>query len=144
MAKWAANERNMPRQKISSECCPQTIGGHIHRTLQAGQSRRHEMNRYHGQREEMRKPQHVEIDLVDRIDQFLQPVRHILARRGKYQVSEMRNANTRYAAATTSVTRDCSTPDESLGSPERAPGTEDEQQLPGERIEIPMPARIAR
>src|SRR5215813_12099868 len=39
MAKWAAKERNTPRQKISSECCPHTIGGHSQRDLSPGQSR---------------------------------------------------------------------------------------------------------
>jgi hypothetical protein len=32
-------ERNTPRQKISSECWPQTIAGHAHRDLRNGQSR---------------------------------------------------------------------------------------------------------
>src|SRR5262249_21698282 len=39
IAKWAAKDRNTPRQKISSECCPQTIGGHSHQVLSSGQSR---------------------------------------------------------------------------------------------------------
>ena len=39
MAKWAAKDRNTPRQKISSECWPQTITGHAQRDLSDGQSR---------------------------------------------------------------------------------------------------------
>src|SRR5262249_6337304 len=39
MAKCAANERKTPRQKISSECCPQTIGGQAHHDFSIGQSR---------------------------------------------------------------------------------------------------------
>src|SRR5262249_13783037 len=39
MAKWAAKDKNTPRQKISSECCPHTIGGQSQRDLSPGQSR---------------------------------------------------------------------------------------------------------
>src|SRR5262249_43437905 len=38
MAKWAAKERKMPRQKISSECCPQAIAGRSQRDFRPGQS----------------------------------------------------------------------------------------------------------
>ena len=37
--KWPANDRNTPRQKISSECCPHTIAGQNTGDFSAGQSR---------------------------------------------------------------------------------------------------------
>src|SRR5262249_16706970 len=39
IAKCAAKDRNTPRQKISSECCPQTMGGQAHHDFSSGQSR---------------------------------------------------------------------------------------------------------
>src|ERR1700688_4483845 len=36
--KWPANDRNTPRQKIPSECCPHTIAGHNTHDFSAGQS----------------------------------------------------------------------------------------------------------
>src|SRR6516164_3826660 len=39
IAKCAAKDRNTPRQKISSECWPQTIGGQAHHDFSNGQSR---------------------------------------------------------------------------------------------------------
>src|SRR5215472_16997104 len=39
MAKWAAKDKNTPRQKISSECCPHAIGAHSQRDFNPVQSR---------------------------------------------------------------------------------------------------------
>src|SRR5262249_55989871 len=83
MAKWAAKDRNTPRQKISNECCPHTIGGQSQRDLSPGQSRGRKRTRTHGQREKMREAKNVEIDLVDGVNELSQPVRDILAHAGQ-------------------------------------------------------------
>jgi len=38
MAKWAAKDREYPRQKISRECWPHTTAGNNHRDCSRGQS----------------------------------------------------------------------------------------------------------
>src|SRR6266478_10248686 len=62
---------------------------------------------------------------------------------GRYQVSVMTKANKRYATATPKVIRDCNTAP-SRCAPPSTPGAENEQQLPGERIEKPVAFGIAR
>ena len=103
-----------------------------------------EPHRHHRQRQKMRKAQRVEIDLIDRVDQLLQPVRNVLAHAG--QIPGQRNdegeqeIRDRYAQGDPRLQHR----PESLRSPQRAPGAEHEQQLPGKWIEIPMSAGIAR
>ena len=96
MTNWPANARNTPRQKISSECWPQQDRRQQKRRFQARPIPRHEPHGHRRQREEMRKAQHVEIGLVDRIHQIAQPVRHeTLERLGNTSVIAMTNANNR-------------------------------------------------
>ena len=70
----------MPRQKISSECSPHSVTGRKQRDFQRRVGRQ-EPHHQHRQRHEMREPQHVEIDLVDRIHEGRKPVRNIGAER---------------------------------------------------------------
>src|SRR5262249_50678814 len=77
-------------------------------------------------------------------DQLLQPVRNVLARAG--QIPGQRNdegeqeIRDRYAQGYPRLQHSS----EPLRSPERTPGAEHEQQLPGERIEEPVAFGIAR
>ena len=71
MAKWPANARKTPRQKISSECWPQMIAGSNNQELSTGQVRGTNRTVSTAKRQEMRKAQHVEIGLVDRVHQVL-------------------------------------------------------------------------
>src|SRR6516165_5099219 len=101
---------------------------------------RHEAHRQHRQREEMRKAQDIEIDLVDRVDQLFQPVRDVLVMPGRYQVSEMTNANNRYAAAIVTVTGDCETRESRCAPPSahQAPNTNSSCQAKGLKYQCPL------
>ena len=68
-----ANAKNTPRQKISSECWPQTIAGHSSGDFKPGQWRGTEADGDGGERQKMREAQHVEIGLVDRIHPLGEP-----------------------------------------------------------------------
>ena len=100
----------------------------------------YKMDRYDCQGQKMSKSQNVEIDLVDRVDQLLEPLWHVRARRGQIprernqkREDEIRCSNDQSGASFQHGGK-------TLGSPQRAPGTKDEQQLPGKRIEEPMSA----
>src|ERR1043166_5103092 len=51
-------------------------GGTKHRGIERGPARRHETHRQNGEREEMQQAEHVEVGLVDRIDDVAEPARH--------------------------------------------------------------------
>ena len=142
--KCPANARKMPRQKISSECWPHRI-----ERTQPGRSQPapilvQEPDRDRRQRQEMREAQHVEVGLVDRIHPLFDQPRH--QRMKLRDVPRQCDKECREQIGNRDRQGDVRRQDarHPLRAAERAPGPEHEQQLPGEGIERPHPARIGR
>src|SRR5437016_13635065 len=90
----------------------------------------------------MREPQQIEIALVDRVEELRHPARHEPGKlrempghddeKSEHEISRRERQDGRR-------TRD---PLQADGAAQRAPGAEYEQELPGERVEIPGPGGI--
>ena len=99
---------------------------------------------HHRQRQEVDQPEHVEIGFVDRIDDMDHPFRnHRIQHRnvpGHHNQERERDPDERQD-------QDGARPDQCRnlrGPVEAAPGPEHEQQLPGERVEVPVSSRKRR
>ncbi len=105
---------------------------------------RHELQRHHRQRQEVREAQHVQVDLVDGIDHLLDHARDILAHPRKVPTERDDERECEICNGNGEGHPGMQDAGQALRSPQCAPGAEHEQQLPSERIEIPVTARIAR
>ena len=114
------------------------------RRLERRPVRRHQPDRDHRQRQEMQNAQNVEIGLVDGVDGFADEFRHVGAECRKIpghrnseregEVAESQGDNHPRLGPACQPGR----------AAEGTPGAKYEQQLPGQRIERPVAARIGR
>ncbi len=103
---------------------------------------RHESHGDRRQRQKVREPEHVEIDLVDGIHPLLKAARHQNVQ--LWKIPGHGDAERRQQIGKTDPLRDRRQDNarHSPGAAERAPRGEHEQQLPGKRIEGPVAVRI--
>src|SRR5262249_48488419 len=139
MAKWAAKDRNTPRQKISNECCPHTIGGQSQRDLSPGQSRGRKRTVTTASARKCAKRNTSRLTLSIGYIRPSSQCGTYWPTPGRYQVSEMTNANNRYAAATDTVTGDCKTRESRWAPPSahQAPNTNSNCQANGLKYQWP-------
>ena len=141
MTNCPAKAKNTPRQKISSECWPQRMAGCRNGDFKSRPIARHEPHRDRGERQEMRKAQHVEIGLVDRIHPVAQPsparnaraARNTRSSRWRRQTPDRRRrGRARSANAARRVSR-CAPP-----SAHQAPNTNNNCQANGLKNQTPF------
>src|SRR5262249_6512761 len=97
--KWPAKDKNTPRQNVSSECWPHTIAGQKIQDLSAGQSRGTNATVMIASARKcmMRSTSRFVLSIG-----YIASPTHFgteIARRGKYQVIAIANANSRYVMA---------------------------------------------
>src|SRR5690242_18583936 len=140
MMNWPANAKNTPRQKISSECCPQRIAGCKYGDLSHGQSRgmKYTVTAASARKWAKRSTSRLVLSIG-----YIQSLSQIGTKRrsgSTYQVKVTKNAKTRYAMAIASTTRERSAADSRCAPPSahHAPNTNNNCQANGLKNHCPF------